>query len=175
MWGSVETAGGTGSSTSGFASLAALNPSLITFSLGDLELSSHLSPGTSTSGFEYYSEVDASVTPFNLYYDGALWATGTTSFLQSDVANKNSTTATGTGAVYLTAPGLDPAFYNEVMNITGGTGLLQIAVSNFSAVDNAGNFTMVGSLAATPEPSRLLLLGLGLLPTLLRRRPSRAV
>jgi hypothetical protein len=152
MWGTIETGDGTGTSQSGFAYLASRDVSLLTFTFGDLELTSSLSPGIGSLGFERYTENDASVMPFTISYNGIPIATGTSDYLYDEVSHSLDFTAVGDGQVTLTAPGGDPTFYNEVTALTGGSRVLQVTLASFDPVDNLGNFTTTGTISAVPEP-----------------------
>jgi hypothetical protein len=152
MWGSIETGGGTGTAQAGFAYLASRDVGLLTFTSGDLELTTFQSPGPATLGFERYTENDGSVLPFTIRYDGAIIATGTSDFLYDEVSHQYDLAAVGNGQVTLTAAGADPTFYNEVLALTGGTGRLQVTLASFDPVDNAGLFATTGSFTAVPEP-----------------------
>jgi hypothetical protein len=152
MWGTIETGRGTGTSQDGFGYLASRNVGLLTFTFGDLELTSFQSPGPGSMGFERYTENDASVEPFTLRYGGVVIATGTSDFLYNEVSHSLDFTAVGSGQVTLTAPGSDPAFYNEVVALTGGSRILQVTLTSFDPVDNLGHFVTTGSFTAVPEP-----------------------
>jgi len=151
MWGAVEDGTGTGTFSSGFASLNGLDISLFTFTFGDLELTSYLSP-TSVAGFEYYSEGDGSVEQMHFYYDSNLWASATLNFLQVDVDNKDDTSATGFGTANLSSAGVSNAFFNEVMALTGGSGLLNFDVYDFTPVNKTGDFTSIGRITVSSVP-----------------------
>lgn len=165
MWSSIASGTFSGTAQAGFTTFA--DPALLTFSYGDLELDLTLSqsPGADTVGFEYYTELDSNVQPFEVRYDGVLWATGTTDFLRTEVDNSDDYTAIGTGRASLTGATVDgAAFFAEILAFTGGTGHLDFDISDFSAVDNAGNFASTGVMTAIPEPSAAALLaGLGAL------------
>ncbi len=181
MWGSLESANGTATSSTGFKSLIGLDLSLFTFNFGDLELSEWLSPGINSSGWEFYSEGDSSVQPVRFYYDGVEWAFGSLNFIQTDVDNLYDATATGSGSLNLesgTAEGMD--FYTEVMALSSGTGIMNISINNFDPVNNTGLFNSSGSLSVSPvpEPSSLALFGLGGLMVLglaRRKRNKQAI
>ncbi len=161
MWGSIETGNGTGTSQSGFAYLAGRDVSLLTFTFGDLELTSSQSPGAASLGFERYTENDASVMPFTILYNGVPIATGTSDYLYDEVSNELDFSAIGNGQVTLTAPGSDPTFFNEVTAITGGSRILQVTLSSFDPVDNLGNFSTSGTISAVPEPEEFAALAAG--------------
>lgn len=153
MWGAVDTGGGTAISQSGFAYFGTHDITKLTFSFGDLELSERLSPGPATAGYEIYRELDNSIVPFQIKYDGTVIASGDSLFLRTHVDNDQDYGATGTGQFRITSPGTDPTFYNQVMSLTAGTGLFDATISTFAAVDNLGNFGTSGVMTtAVPEP-----------------------
>jgi len=177
MWGTIETGTGTGTSQSGFNYFATHNVSQLTFTFGDLELSSSLSPGPASAGFERYTDTDGSSVPFTISHAGTVIATGTSDFLYDEVSNSSDVTAVGNGRVTLTAPGLDPAFYNEVLGLTGGSGRMDLVLSGFFPVNNAGLFATTGSFTAVPEPgeySAVAAAGLAGLALWRRRGQKRA-
>lgn len=114
MWETVESGTGAADSANGLNSLSfgGFVPAKFTWKVGeaipgggDLELSSHQSPGAASIGFERYTNVDGPTAEIQFSYDGDLWAIGTVDFLRSEVAHINSVAATGTGQVTLTADG----------------------------------------------------------------------
>ena len=152
MWGTIETGSGTGTSQSGFSYLVGKDPALLTFTFGDLELNTFQSPGIGTMGFERYTDSDGSSVPFSISYNGVVIAEGTSEYLYDEVDHINDLNAVGTGRVTLNTPGSDPAFYNEVSAITGGTRQLDVTLTGFFPVNNAGLFATTGSISATPVP-----------------------
>lgn len=174
MWGAIDTGSGTGNAQSGFDYLSSRDVHLLTFTFGDLELTSWQSPGLASAGFENYTEGDASVMPFTLKYDNAVIATGTSLFLRTEVSNNNDITALGTGQFLITAPGADATFYNEVMALTGGSGLCDVTLSSFFPVNGAGLFSTAGTIttAPVPEPDTWALVASGAILgfAILRRR-----
>lgn len=152
MWGSLETGSGAGTSQSGFTYLSSRDVGLLTFSFGDLELSSWQSPLEGAMGFERYTDTDGSSVPFTIRYDGTIIATGTSDYLYDEVDHIFDIAAVGSGQVTLTAPGADPAFFNEVMGLTGGSGQLQLQLHTFDPVDFGGNFSTTGTFSTTPVP-----------------------
>ena len=178
MWGGLETGSFTGSAQSGFGSIIT-NPALLTFTFGDLELTDHGIPGASTPGFEVYTEGDSSVQPFQVFYNGVLWASGTSVFLRTDVDNNADFNAVGTGQAVLTSAGVDSAFYDAVMSQTGNTGVLNMTISAFFPVNAIGDFSSTGTLstAAIPEPATVgVIVGACVLAGVaaVRRKPSQA-
>jgi hypothetical protein len=159
MWGSIETGSGTGTSQSGFAYFNTHDISQLTFTFGDLELSSFASPGPGTPGFERYTDTDGSSVPFTIRYAGTTVATGTSVYLYDEVENSNDVTAVGTGQVILTAPGSDPTFFNEIMVLTGNTGQLDLVLTGFFPVNDQGLFATTGTFTAVPEPGEYAALG----------------
>jgi hypothetical protein len=174
MWATIETGGGTGTSQSGFNYFATHDITQLTFTFGDLELSSFLSPGPGSPGFERYTDTDGSSVPFTIRLGGTPIATGTSIYLYDEVSHSNDITAVGTGQVILTAPGADPAFYNEVLALTGGSGQLDLTLTGFFPVNNQGLFATTGSFTAVPEPGEYAAVGAaGLLGLALWRRKSK--
>ncbi|MBI5688618.1 MAG: PEP-CTERM sorting domain-containing protein [Verrucomicrobia bacterium] len=175
MWGTVQTAAFTGTTQSGFTSLASVDLSLLTFNFTNLDLNTYQSPGGATSGFERYT-ASGSAT-FEVRYNGALWATGTPVFLRTEVDNNLDTHAIGTGSAFLTGAGTSSSFYDEVMSKTSGSGILNFTITDFYPVDAAGNFASVGSMtiSAVPEPGAYAAIagGLGLGFATWRRRLRR--
>lgn len=152
MWGTIETGSGTGTSQSGFSYLVGKNPALLTFTFGDLELDTYQSPLIGAMGFERYTDTDSSSVPFTISYNGVMIAEGTSEYLYDEVDHISDLTAVGTGRVTLHTPGSDPTFFNEVSAITGGTRQLDVTLTNFDPVNNAGLFATAGSITATPVP-----------------------
>jgi len=175
--GAVESGDGTGTASSGFTSLNGLDITLFSFTFGDLELTSQLSPTATEAGFEYYSEGDNSVEQMQFFYNGDLWASATLNFLQVDVDNSSDSSATGFGTANLTSSGLDDTFFNEVMFLTGGTGLLTFDVSGFTPINLKGDFTSTGriSVSAVPLPAALWLFGPALLGFMGFRRKKSCI
>lgn len=176
MWGAIDTGSGAGNAQSGFDYLSSRDVHLLTFTFGDLELTSSQSPGLASAGFELYTEGDASVLPFTLKYNNAVIATGTSLFLRTEVDNSGDVTAIGTGQFQITAPGADATFYNEVMALTGGSGLCDVTLSTFFPVNGAGLFSTTGTIttAPVPEPDTWALVASGAILgfAILRRRWS---
>ena len=176
MWGDITTGSGTGTANSGFTSIA--DPTLLTFSFGDLELdvANSQSPGVGTPGWEEYRELSAPVVNMDFFYNGALWATGQlVDAYRIDVADVDDFAGgIGTAQIELisnTAAGL--AFFNEVDALTGGTRILDFENGNFVVVSGPdGTFTSTGSFTAIPEPSSFAMVCLGavFLFTAVRRR-----
>ena len=114
MWETVESGTGAANSANGLNSLSfgGFVPSDFTWKVGEaipgggnLELSSHLSPGGASIGFERYTNLNGPNAEIQFSYAGDLWAVGTVDFLRSEVVNTNAANATGTGQVTLTADG----------------------------------------------------------------------
>lgn len=174
MWGTIETGSGQGTSQSGFSYFDTHAIGSLTFTFGDLEMTSSQSPGPGLGGFEYYSEDDASVMPFTINLSGVPIATGTSVYLRTEVDNDSDITAIGTGRVVLTTPGADPAFFNEVMALTGNTGILDVSLTSFFPVNDAGLFSTAGSFTTVPEPGEYAAVaGAGLAGLALWRRRAR--
>ena len=164
MWESIETGDGMATFVQGIPVMEALNPMLLTWTFGDLELieANSRSPrpmGSPTpppiSGVEFYSENDGSVVPLEFSYDGTLWATGEIQNFIVNVDDDADFTATGTGVAMLTAPGpVEREFFDDIDEISGGTRLLNFTINNFDPVDANGLFSSTGTIlvAAVPEP-----------------------
>lgn len=159
MWGSIQTGSGTGTSQTGFSYFNTHDIGQLTFTFGDLELSSFASPGPFSPGFERYTDTDGSSVPFTVRYAGDVVATGTSIYLYDEVENFNDVTAVGTGQVILTTPGADPAFFNEVMALTGNSGQLDLVLTGFFPVNNEGLFATTGTFTAVPEPGEYAAVG----------------
>lgn len=153
MWGAIARGSGTGTSQSGFTYFNTHAITDLSFSFGDLELSSHLSPGPAFAGFEVYTETDSVLVPFSIKLSGTEIASGVSLELTTHVSDSSDFVATGTGKFQVTTPGADPTFYNEVMTLTAGSGLFHADITSFAAVDIAGNFSSLGTMTAVPEPS----------------------
>ncbi|RLA44001.1 MAG: hypothetical protein DRR42_20995 [Gammaproteobacteria bacterium] len=160
MWGHLDVAGGAGQSTTGFTSLGGKDISKLGFSFGDLDLTSWLSPGPASAGYEIYTD-DGTGTPLEFSYDGDLWATGTVHFLRTDVANSSDLNATALMSVTLLSAGLDDAFFNEIMSLTGGTGMITLNAHSFTPINASGLFSAVTTLelTAVPVPAAVWLFG----------------
>lgn len=142
MWSEIVSSTGSGSDSEGFSSLDGLDLSKFTFSFGGLTLTSFLSPGPSSPGFERYT---GATDPFEFFYDGQLWASGTVAYVQNDVAN--STDLGGaTSEITLTSAGVNDAFYNEMLALTDGTGTFIMTAGNFQQVDAFGLFSSTTSI-----------------------------
>lgn len=169
MWGSIESGTSTATHIEGFSSLAGLNPSLLTWTFGDLELTSFLEPTADTAGYEIYSESDSNVIPLNFYYGGNLLASGTVYDITVHVANANDVNAAGVATGRIESPGSDDAFFDEIMGFTGGSGLLSFTIGEFYSMSSSGQFGSSGVLTFTapvPAPegaSTALCLGFGFL------------
>ena len=181
MWETVESGTGAADSVNGLNSLSfgGFVAADFTWKIGqaiagggNLELSSSLSPGPASIGFERYTNVNGATAEIQFSYSGDLWATGTVDFIRSEVANINSATATGTGQVTLTSAGVDSTFFDEVMTLSGNSGLLAFEFDNFQAVDAAGLFSSDGRFTVVPEPSEYALMFgvLGVAAVAYRRR-----
>jgi len=175
MWGSIETGSGMGVSATGLSSLDGLDLSKFTYTYGDLELTSYESPTLTTPGFQVFSEGDSSLQPIRFFYDGNEWAVGTLNYIRVDVDSVIDTTAVGSATANLTTAGTaDDTFFNEVMLLTGGSGLLTFSVDSYFPVDNSGNFSTTGTIfiSSVPEADTyaMMFAGLGLLAFVARRK-----
>jgi len=94
-----------------------------------------------------------------------------------DVSNSSDVSATGFGTANLTSTGINDAFFNEVMLLTGSAGLLTFDVYGFTPVDNLGSFTSTGriSVSAVPLPAALWLFGPALLGFMGFRRKKSCI
>jgi hypothetical protein len=164
MWGHLDAANGNGTATDGFNSLSGKDITMLAISFGNLNLTSFLSPGVSSSGFEVYTD-DGAGTPFEFTYDGALWATGDVNFLRVDVANNLDLDATATMSVTLLSAGVDDLFFNEIMSLTGNSGMITLNAHSFAPINAVGLFSSVTTLeiAAVPVPAAVWLFGSGLI------------
>ncbi len=68
--------------------------------------------------------------------------------------------------------GGDSTFFDEVMTLSGNTGILAFEFDNFDAVDAAGLFESDGRFTVVPEPSEYAMIfgALGMAAVVLRRR-----
>lgn len=173
----VEDGSGAGLTIEGFTSLSdavGAQAARFTYSFSNLTLTSYSGGGPGDS-IEVYTP-DTGHT-FEFAYDGTTLATGQVDSL-TVVTNFTTGDATGTGTVNLISGGTNPAFYNEIGTLTGGSYVMDFAISSFEAVDAAGNFNSTGtfSVSAVPEPSTyaaiLGVAALGLVQS--RRRPRRS-
>ena len=137
MWSEIVSSSGIGSSYEGFSSLNGLDISKFSFSFGGLTLTSFLSPGVNSPGFERYT---GATDPFEFFYDGQLWASGTIAYVLNEVENSNDLGG-ATSEITLTSAGVDDTFYNEMLALTDGTGTFIMTAGNFQQVDENGLFS----------------------------------
>lgn len=167
---------GTAASQNGFSYFVGRDIGQLTFTFADLELSNFQSPTPDQSGFMYFAEANGSPIPFRLFYGGTEIASGITEHITLVVDNDTDLGASGDGAVTLTTSGSDPAFFNEVMAKTGGSGRFNVYLSA-EAVPTGGVMAMGGTFmtVAVPEPEEYAAVaGLGaLLWAASRRRGGR--
>lgn len=189
MWESVENGTSTATSVNGFnfpASVAGFNPALFTMALGgtandgeNMELTSSLSPGGATAGFEIYTNSAGSNMGIDFSYNGSLWASGTVDQIRTDVVNSAAQNATGSGQVTLTAAGVDSTFFDEIMTLSGNTGVLAYTFTSFAPVNAQGLFNSAGSFTVVPEPSEYAVvfgvLGIGAVAVRRMKRRSQAI
>ncbi len=172
----VSTSSGTATAINGFASLAAVAPGDFTFAYDNLDLtgysSAHPGPGNSIETYTPGAGSD-----FTFFVSGVPIATGeVVSFIVT--TDYNTGLATAVGSLHLSAPGANPAFFNEVSALTGGSNLVDFSAPNlfFDLAPSlaSGTFNAAGTFSVTPvpEPSSLAL-GFGvsaLLVAAIRRR-----
>ncbi len=168
---SLDSGVATATSIDGFTSLAGVDPMDLTITFGDIErLSTIFTPGGCTPmpppGFSncattshIFGEGDAGPN----FFDVALAGTGT--ILSGEIVSFMTTTDTDP---------LSPPYLDEVLALSGGTGLAAGTLDTFDAFCLPGadpcTFTIAGALSFVPEPSTGLLLATGLLGLALRRR-----
>ena len=158
MWETIETGEGMGTFTQDISTLEGLDPMLLTWTFGDLELTDFRSPTPpgseppATFGFEFYSEADESVQPLEFFYDDVLWARGEVNELVVNVNHSSDIDATGTGLAKLNTPGVETDFFSEIMELSGGSGLLEFTIDEFDPVDSQGLFSSSGTITVIPEP-----------------------
>ena len=176
MWGHLDSASGTGLSTTGFNSLTSFDITKLAFNFGNLDLTSHLSPDAASAGYEVYTD-DGSGTPFEFTYDGDLWAAGDVNFLQTDVTNSSDIDATATMSVTLLSAGIDDAFFSEIMLLTGGSGMITLNANSFTPINASGLFSSVTTLELTsvPVPAAVWLFGSGLIGLVGIARRNRSI
>jgi len=176
MWGHIDSSTGFGQSMNGFSSLAGKDLNLFSFRFGGLDLTSYSSPGSSTPGFEMYT---GATEAFEFYYSGQLWATGTTHSLRTEVQNKYDTDAIGAASITLETSGVDSAFFNEILALTGGTGTFTMTASSFIPVNSQGRFTAITTIelpSPVPAPAAVWLFGSALIAlTGIRRKKLKAL
>lgn len=180
MWTNLSTSSGSASSQEDFSMFDAVyDITKLTWSFGNMPLyngagTSTLSPGAATAGFEDYRT--SALGNLNVYYDGALWATGTVTRFVTRVDNNTSLTATGIG--YATLDGhtaLGTQFYNSIMAMSGQTGEVTFYATSFRSTDPGnGMYESDGYFEVIPEPSTTALAGgalaLGIAALIRRRR-----
>ena len=130
MWETIESGSGMATFSQGIPAMDGLDPPLLTWTFGDFELTNFRSPkpqgsAPPTSGFEFYSEGDASVIPLEFSYDGTLWATGEIQNFIVNVDHSSDFDATGTGIAQLTASGVETEFFDDIDELSGGRRQLQ--------------------------------------------------
>lgn len=161
----TDSGQGTGISTTGSSTVA--GP--IDFVLGDLEQIGFV--GGSSGGpatVQIYGEGDGNPNFINLFDGGTLLAQG--EYLEQVVTTDFDTgIATAVGRIRLLSAGVDPAFFNEVMQLTGGTGIIRFEVDSFAATflspdpledpeAATGEFATTGRFIVTPEPGAVWLM-----------------
>jgi hypothetical protein len=157
---SVSITGGTATAISGFASLAGVSPSTVTFDLSNLALnifSISFDPSTEIASLPYTGGV------LQVLLSGMPAA----EFSNFTVTAEANFTSASTGSIPTTATGegfLNDAFntpFSEEAAALGG--VLTIDINTFNAFTQTSPATIdVTGQLAVPEPSTLLLLGLSL-------------
>ncbi|WP_269543201.1 hypothetical protein [Cerasicoccus fimbriatus] len=133
--------------------------SLLTWEFGSLDLytgpgSVTQSPGPASPGFEDY-RISGAGPNLTFYYNGDEWVTGDLTRFITAVDNVNDFEATGTGEATITNFTVaGTAFFNEIMSLTGGTGVITFTADGFSAVQgpDPATFTSDGTISIVPEP-----------------------
>jgi hypothetical protein len=157
---SVSITGGTATAISGFASLAGVPPSTVTFDLLNLTLNStsaSFDPSTGIASLPYTGGV----------LEVLLSGTPAAEFSNFTVTAEANFTSASTGSIPTTATGegfLNGAFntpFSEEMEALGGVLTIDINTFNSFTPTSPGMIEVTGQLAI-PEPSTLLLLGLSL-------------
>lgn len=122
-----------------------------------------VSPGPASEGKEDYRyDTLGGTADKNLifYYDNGVvleeWVSGYITRFVTTVTDIDADTATGFGEVVITestAAGMD--FFNEIMTLSNGTGLIEYTATNFLSTDLSvpGSFSSDGSFTVVPEPS----------------------
>lgn len=156
MWGTIDIGSATATSVVGFSSIP--NPALFSWSFSDLELdlAASQSPGAATPGWEIYRELDGAPQPIIFSYNGTQWATAmlTDDHYRIDVSHNLDAGAVGSATFVLDGV-LNPsgqAFYDEVLSLSGGSGVITASVFDFYPVDLNGQFSSNGTLTVIPEP-----------------------
>jgi hypothetical protein len=172
---SVSAGNGSATAIGGFSSLVGVTPSTFTYAFTSLNLTAYAGGGPGDS-VETYTPGGGSTFTFSV--NGTPIASG--EVVSLTVTTGYSTgTATALGYFHLTTAGSDPAFYNEVSALTGGTNILTLDVPGvfFDLGDlSAATFHVPGtfSVTAVPEPATVALgLGLAVLATTVYRRRTR--
>jgi hypothetical protein len=158
---SVSITGGTATAISGFASLAGVPPSTVTFDLSNLALN------TASASFDPSTQIGS------LPYTGGmlevlLSGTPAAEFSNFTVTAEANFTSALTGSIPTTATGegfLNGAFntpFSQEVAALGGVLTIDINTFNAFTPSSPATIDVTGQLAAVPEPSALLLLGLSL-------------
>ena len=157
---SVSITGGTATAINGFASLAGVPPSTVTFDLSNLALnpaSASFDPSTGIGSLPYIGGV----------LEVLLSGTPAAEFSNFTVTAEANFTSASTGSIPTTATGegfLNDAFntpFSEEVAALGGVLTIDINTFNAFTPSSPGTIEVTGQLAV-PEPSTLLLLGLSL-------------
>ena len=157
---SVSITGGTATAISGFASLAGVSPSTVTFDLSNLALnifSISFDPSTEIASLPYTGGV----------LEVLLSGMPAAEFSNFTVTAEANFTSASTGSIPTTATG--EGFLNDAFNtpfsqeVAALGGVLTIDINTFNAFTQTSPATIdVTGQLAVPEPSTLLLLGLSL-------------
>lgn len=176
----VTSIGVTATGQAGFTSLSGLDLSKLQFTFTTMYLSEgeSLSPGPSSEGYQLFRPPAPGTNSFLVTYNGSAFASGHVDFFRIAVPNNSATTLTASGRAFLTTgSGEGAAFYNEVMTLSGNTGRLDFAATNFSSTGynpstQTGTYSSTGVMAVVPEPSTYAAIagGVELLGALWQRR-----
>lgn len=172
----------------GFSSLASVSPADLTITFGDLERVGTNFPGgcvpspaaNCTSVTNVWGNNDATTPFLNVHLAGVgTILSGTIQSWQTTTDTTypgNPSFGSGTGVGIVQFHGGLNAYWNEVLALTGGTGIAQVTSTRFNSVCSISAdpcpFSLNATLTFVPEPSSALFIGMGLMA--LGFRPRRA-